>query len=69
MSTIFIYAVESSICLALLWVFYLLFLRRDTLHGRNRWFLIASMLFSGVVPLLEINMVTGRPVVPPGGMA
>ena len=71
MSTLFIYAVESSICLALLWAFYLLFLRRDTLHGRNRWFLIASMIFSVVAPLLEININTtpAGPVVPPGGLA
>ncbi len=69
MSTLFIYAVESSICLALLWVFYLLFLRNDTLHARNRWFLIASMIFSAVAPLLEINIDLAGPVMPPGGVA
>jgi len=69
MKTLFIYAVESSICLALLWVFYLIFLRRDTLHGRNRWFLIASMIFSAVAPLLEIRIAMTGPVMPPGGVA
>ncbi|MDF1558641.1 MAG: M56 family metallopeptidase [Bacteroidales bacterium] len=61
--------VESSICLTLLWVFYLVFLRNDTLHGRNRWFLIASMIFSAVVPLLELRISVNGAVMPPGGMA
>ncbi len=69
MSNMFVYAVESSICLALLWVFYMLFLRRDTLHGRNRWFLIASMIFSAVAPLLEIKMAPGGPAALSGGVA
>jgi len=69
MSTLFVYAVESSICLALLWVFYQLFLRNDTLHGRNRWFLIASVIFSAVVPLIEIRIAVSGLVFPPEGMA
>jgi TonB family protein len=69
MSNMLVYAVESSICLALLCVFYQLFLRHDTLHGRNRWFLIASMIFSAVAPLLEINLAPGLPAALPGGVA
>ena len=69
MSTLIVYAVESSICLAVLWVFYLLFLRNDTLHARNRWFLVASMIFSAVVPLLEINIAFAGQVGNPGGVA
>jgi TonB family protein len=68
MSSIFVYAVESSICLALLWLFYQLLLGRDTLHGRNRWFLIASMIFSAVAPLLEINIAPGIPAALQGGV-
>jgi TonB family protein len=69
MSALFVYVVESSICLTLLWVFYLVFLRNDTLHGRNRWFLIASMIFSAAVPLLELRISVTGAVMPPGGMA
>jgi TonB family protein len=61
MNQLFIYAVEGSICLAVLWLFYTLALKNDTNHRRNRMYLLASMVFSAVVPLIDITVnVSGR---------
>ncbi len=68
MSGIFIYAVESSICLALLWAFYEIALKSDTRHRRNRYYLLVSMIFSAVVPLLNIK-VNVSTILLPGGLA
>jgi TonB family protein len=68
MSSIFIYAIESSICLTLLWAFSEITLKRDTRHKRNRYFLMASMIFSAVVPLLNIRIEGTGTLVPPGGL-
>ena len=56
MNGMLVYAVESSICLTLLWAFHEIALRRDTRHRRNRYYLLGSMLFSLVVPLLNIRI-------------
>jgi len=69
MSGIFIYAVESSICLALLWAFHEIALKRDTRHRRNRYYLLASMIFSAVVPLLNIRVNVSDTIFLPGGLA
>ncbi len=69
MSGVFIYAVESSICLAILWAFHEIALKRDTRHTRNRYYLLASMLFSAVVPLLDIRIDGTGTILPPGGLA
>ena len=56
-----IYAIESSICLAVLWVFYALALKNDTNHRRNRMYLLTSMVFSAAMPLIDIAVnVSGR---------
>ncbi len=55
MKYIIIYAIESSICLALFLGFYSLLLRKDTHHGSNRAFLLFSLIASFTFPLLEIN--------------
>lgn len=49
------YAIESSVCLMLFWVFFRLFLRNDTRHRRNRFFIIASMVISVLVPGVTIR--------------
>jgi TonB family protein len=69
MTGIFIYAVESSICLTILWVFYEIALKRDTHHTRNRYYLLVSMIFSAVVPLLNIRIDGTGTILPPGGLA
>lgn len=62
------YAFESSICLALLWLFHEIALKRDTSHTRNRYYLVGSMLFSAVVPLLNIRIGSPGTILPPGGI-
>ncbi|MBE0674855.1 MAG: TonB family protein [Bacteroidales bacterium] len=68
MNGILEYVLESSICIALLWVFYEIFLRRDTRHRRNRYYLLGSMLFSAVVPLLNIRIGIPGTILPPDGL-
>lgn len=69
MSGIFIYAVESSICLTLLWAFHEIALKSDTRHTRNRYYLLASMIFSAVVPLLNMHIDGTGTILPPDGLA
>jgi TonB family protein len=59
MRHLIIYALESSVCLALFMAFYMLFLQRDTRHSRNRMFLLLSLLTSLVFPLLSIDLTFG----------
>ena len=68
MNGLFEYVVESSICLAVLWVFYELVLRPDTRHRRNRSFLLGSMAFSAIIPLLNIRFTGVSGILPEGGM-
>jgi TonB family protein len=56
MTGMLVYAVESSICLALLWGFHEIALKRDTRHRRNRYYLTGSMLFSMIIPLITIKI-------------
>jgi|WetSurMetagenome_2_1015567.scaffolds.fasta_scaffold00318_9 TonB family protein len=56
MRHLIIYAIESSICLALFMAFYHLLLKSDTRHGRNRFFLLFSLFASLLMPLLNIQI-------------
>ena len=57
------YILESGISLALLTTIYALFLRKETFFGKNRMFLLGSMLFSVVLPLVRLPSVSFlRPV-------
>ncbi|MFN2314044.1 MAG: TonB family protein, partial [Bacteroidales bacterium] len=62
------YAFESSICLVILWLFHEIALKRDTRHSRNRYYLLGSMLFSAVIPLLNIRIGSPGTILPPGGI-
>ncbi|MDZ7636451.1 MAG: hypothetical protein U5L72_19325 [Bacteroidales bacterium] len=68
MNGMIVYAVESSICLTLLWAFHEIALRRDTRHRRNRYYLFGAMLFSLVVPLLDIRIDAPGTILQPGGL-
>lgn len=68
MNGMLVYAFESSICLALLWLFHEIALKRDTRHSRNRYYLVGSMLFSAIVPLLNIRVGSPVTILPPGGI-
>lgn len=52
--TIINYIIRSSLSLALLYLFFTLFLSHDKLHRFNRFYLIASLIFSFIVPLFSI---------------
>jgi TonB family protein len=69
MTAIFIYAIESSVCLALLWSLYELMMKRDTNHQRNRYYLIGSVIFSVIIPLLTIETHSYAALLPDEGIA
>jgi TonB family protein len=54
MSAIFIYAIKSAICLALLYLPYTLLMRRDTFFSFNRKVLMGIMLLALVLPVLDL---------------
>jgi len=57
------YLIESGISLSLFALVYFLFLRRETFFSINRWFLLVSIGFSAVLPLLHIPFYTPQPTV------
>ena len=58
MNHLLIYLLESSICLGLFYLFYLVVLRSQPSHQYNRFYLLATSLLSFVLPLLEIPLMT-----------
>ena len=48
---IFIYLIEASICLSLLYVVYLIFIN-DTFYNLKRFYLLASIIVSLIIPQL-----------------
>ena len=57
------YLLESGISLSLFALVYFLFLRRETFFSINRWFLLVSIGFSAVLPLLHIPFYASQPTV------
>jgi len=55
------FLLESGISLIIFYFFYLLILKKDTYYGRNRWFLLFSIVFSLVLPFIRIPV---RPEAP-----
>lgn len=56
------YLLESGISLSLLVMVYVLFLRRETFFKLNRLFLLGSLFFSIVLPLIKIRILEPQPV-------
>lgn len=56
MSSLFIYLLEVSGVLLLLYTLYWLLLRKETFFGFNRFFLLASLAFSFLFPLLSFDL-------------
>ena len=56
MSDLLYYSVESAICIAALYVFYYFVLRKDTFFNINRSFLLFSVIFALLIPLLNIPL-------------
>lgn len=57
------YLLESGISLSLFALVYFLFLRRETYFNINRWFLLVSIGFSALLPLLHIPFYTPQATV------
>jgi len=55
------YLLESGISLSLFALVYFLFLRRETFFSINRWFLLVSISFSALLPLLHIPFYAPQP--------
>jgi TonB family protein len=52
------YIIRSSISLVILYLFFVAFLDNEKMHKFNRFYLLASLIFSFVVPLLTIPVLT-----------
>jgi TonB family protein len=61
MNTILLILLESTICLLVLYPVYWFFLRRDTFFQVNRFYLLAMVLFSILIPLLPLQWVPSGP--------
>ena len=59
------YLIESGISLGLFALVYFLFLRRETFFNVNRWFLLVSVGFSALLPLLHIPLYAPQPTLLP----
>lgn len=57
----FIYLLQVSACTGIFYSFYFLFLRRLTFFTLNRWYLLATLLLSLVIPLLTFTVDTVAP--------
>jgi len=52
MMQFFVYLIEGSICITLLYTIYLIFLKRDTFHSLKRSYLLVSLFISLIIPQL-----------------
>lgn len=58
MGIITIYAIKSALCLTLLYLPYVLLMRRDTFHAFNRVLLLSIVVLSLVMPLFHIPVIS-----------
>ena len=56
MGLFFVYILKSSVCLAGFYLFYRLLLSKETFHRFNRMALLGVLLFSCLVPLMEVSV-------------
>lgn len=54
MPAIIDYIIKLSICLAVVYLFYQLFLRRLTFYNWNRWYLLGYSALSFIIPVIDI---------------
>lgn len=60
MNPLIIYTAKTAVYLAAFYLVYHIFLHHDTMHGRNRAFIILSVLAAMVLPLITVH--TSRPL-------
>ncbi len=58
------YLIKSSLCMLLLWGFYALFLEKENMHFTKRFYLIFSVVFSLIIPLITFTYTTNIQVAP-----
>jgi hypothetical protein len=56
MNSFILYLLESGICLLVFFTLYQIFLKRETYYQLNRTYLLTALVFSLVVPLLNISL-------------
>ena len=56
------FIIESGVSLSLLALIYILFLRKETFFRTNRLFLLGSVLFSVLLPMLRLRVFAPKPV-------
>ena len=61
MMALFNYLLEFSICITVLYVFYLLMMQQEKLFRLNRFYLLSALILSIVIPLVNINLPSGAP--------
>ncbi|WP_299434950.1 M56 family metallopeptidase [uncultured Aquimarina sp.] len=49
------YIIKSSLCLMFLWAFYKLFLEKENIHFVKRFYLLFSLVFAFVIPLITLT--------------
>jgi beta-lactamase regulating signal transducer with metallopeptidase domain len=57
----FIYLLQVSACTGIFYAFYFLLLRRLTFFTLNRWYLLCTLLFSLIIPTINIHVDTAQP--------
>jgi len=56
MNSFLIYLFESSVSFTIIYIFYELFLKRDTWFKFNRYFLLFGLFFSFLIPMLDFSV-------------
>lgn len=56
MNSHLLYFLQSGLCLLAFWIIYRIFLQGETHYRMNRIYLISTLLFSTLIPLLEISL-------------
>jgi len=62
MNNVVNFLLESGVSLALLSLIYVLFLRKETFFRINRLFLLGSVLFSVILPIIKLRIFSPQPV-------
>lgn len=61
MEVLFIYFAKSIVISVVFWLYYVLFLQGKEFHHYNRFYLLTSVVFSLILPLIKVNWFTIQP--------
>ena len=57
METLFIYLIKSSGLIAMFYFAYIILLRKETFFNSNRWFLMAGLITSVLLPMIVFTKI------------